>query len=119
MRVLEGERGHQLTAQEVHRRAETHRPGIGLATVYRTLSVLAADGIVDVVSTEEREAAYRLCSAGHHHHLVCSDCGAVIEIGDCDIGAVERALAKRYRFRITQHALSFKGLCAACARGRR
>lgn len=112
--VLERERGRRLTAQQVHRRAERHRPGIGLATVYRALSALASEGVVDVVSTDKREAAYRLCSAGHHHHLLCTKCGAVIEIGDCDVGAVERTLARRYRFRITAHSLTFSGLCASC-----
>lgn len=114
--VLERERGRHLTAQQVHREAEALRPGIGLATVYRTLSAMAGDGVVDVVSTDEREAAYRLCSAGHHHHLVCAQCGAVIEIGGCDVEAVERRLARRYHFRITEHALTFRGVCAACQR---
>ncbi|MGH2830905.1 MAG: Fur family transcriptional regulator [Actinomycetota bacterium] len=115
--VLKGERGRRLTAQQVHRRAEAIRPRIGLATVYRTLGALAQDGVIDVVATGDRESAYRLCSEGHHHHLVCDGCGAVFEIGECDVGEVERRLEGRYRFRITEHSLTFRGRCSRCASG--
>lgn len=113
--VLERARGQQLSAQELHRRARKLHPTIGLATVYRTLSTLSDEGAVDLVSTEHGEAAYRLCSPGHHHHLICSNCGTVVEIEDCDLGTLERALGRRYRFKITEHAVTFRGLCARCA----
>ena len=117
--VLEETRGRQVTAQELHTAARSIDPRIGLATVYRTLGALAADGVVEVVTHEDGESAYRLCSRGHHHHLVCSRCDAVIEIRECDLGAVERTLADRYRFRIDEHDVSFRGLCAACRSSRR
>lgn len=113
--VLQRERGRQLTAQELHRRARSLQPRIGLATVYRTLGALAEEGLVEVVSQEARESAYRLCSPGHHHHLICSSCGAVIEILECDLGSVERTLARRYRFLIEEHAITFRGRCARCS----
>lgn len=115
LRVLERDRGRRLTAQELHRRARAIQPRIGLATVYRTLSALAEDGVVDVVSTDAREAAYRLCSPGHHHHLICNRCGTVVEIEECDLSSLERALARRYRFRIDEHAITVRGLCARCS----
>lgn len=115
LRVLERERGRQLTAQELHRRAQSIQPSIGLATVYRTLSALAGEGVVDVVSQDARESAYRLCSPGHHHHLICSSCGRVVEIEECDLGTLERALARRYRFRIEAHAITLRGRCAECS----
>ena len=113
--VLERERGRQLSAQELHRRARKLQPSIGLATVYRTLSSLSDEGAVDVVSTDHGEAAYRLCSPGHHHHLICSNCGTVVEIQECDLGSLERSLGRRYRFKIDEHAITFRGLCGRCA----
>jgi Fur family ferric uptake transcriptional regulator len=115
LKVLERETARQLTAQQLHRRARSIQPSIGLATVYRTLGVLAEEGTVDVVSSEGRESAYRLCSAGHHHHLVCTSCGAVVEIKECDIGRLERGLARRYRFRIQGHSITLRGLCRRCS----
>lgn len=104
-----------MTAQELHRRARRVQPSIGLATVYRTLGVLAGEGVVDVVSRDRGERAYRLCSPGHHHHLICTSCGRVVEIGECDLGSVERALGRRYRFQIDEHAITFHGSCEACS----
>lgn len=113
--VLERERGRQVTAQELHTAARGIVPEIGLATVYRTLGALEADGTVEIVTQEDRESAYRLCSPGHHHHLVCSRCDAVIEILDCDLGALERRLSRRHGFRIEEHDVTFRGRCASCA----
>lgn len=114
LRVLERERGRRMTAQELHRRARTLEPRIGLATVYRTLSALADEDVVDVVSTDDRQSAYRLCSPGHHHHLICTGCGKTVEIEECDLSTMERTLARRYRFRISEHAITVRGLCARC-----
>lgn len=116
MLALKQERGRQVTAQELHRRARDLHPSIGLATVYRTLSALEEEGVVDIVTQDGRESAYRLCSPGHHHHLVCSGCGTVVEIQECDLGKLERVLARRYRFKIQEHAITVRGLCARCAR---
>ena len=69
-----------LSAEDVYRKLLEDHADVGLATVYRTLAALESDGVVEVVSQEGGEAAYRLCSPGHHHHLVCSGCGAVVEI---------------------------------------
>ena len=114
--VLERERNRQLSAQDLHTRARLLQPGIGLATVYRTLAALADERLVDVVSREAGEAAtYRLCSPGHHHHLVCSECGAVIEIRECDLRSLERRLTRSYDFRIEEHAITFRGRCARCS----
>lgn len=114
LQVLKRERARQLTAQQLHQRARAIQPSIGLATVYRTLGALAEEGVVDVVSQDHGEAAYRLCSPGHHHHLICSGCGVVVEIDECDLGALERRLTRRYRFKISEHAITLRGLCRRC-----
>ena len=53
---------------------------VGLATVYRNLQAMAADGEIDMLRTDDGEAVYRACSTGHHHHLVCRDCGRTVEV---------------------------------------
>ncbi len=54
--------------------------GVGLTTVYRTLQALADSGEVDVLRASMAEAVYRRCSTGHHHHLVCRNCGRTVEV---------------------------------------
>ena len=63
------------SAQDIHDLLRTSGENVGLSTVYRTLQALADGGEVDMLRTEDGEAVYRRCSATHHHHLVCRDCG--------------------------------------------
>ena len=112
--VLERERERQLTAQDLHRKALAITPRIGLATVYRTLAALEEEGAVEVISQDAGESAYRLCSSGHHHHLVCTGCGAVIEIQECDLDSLSRRLSRKHGFRVDAHDVTLRGRCAAC-----
>ena len=112
--VLERERDRQLTAQDLHRKALDVTPRIGLATVYRTLAALEREGAVEVISQDAGEAAYRLCSKGHHHHLVCTGCGAVVEIQECDLEPLAKRLSRKHGFRVEAHNVTLKGRCAAC-----
>ncbi|WP_114906052.1 Fur family transcriptional regulator [Ornithinimicrobium murale] len=104
------------SAQELHARLRETGETVGLATVYRTLTGLAESGEVDVLRTDEGEAIYRMCSTGHHHHLVCRDCGRAVEI---EGPAVERwtdQVAAEHGFSDVAHTLEIFGTCADCTR---
>jgi Fur family transcriptional regulator, ferric uptake regulator len=103
------------SAQELHARMREAGDKVGLATVYRTLTSLAAAGEVDMIRTDEGEAVYRMCSTGHHHHLVCRSCGRTVEI---EGPAVERwadRVAAEHGFTQVSHTLEVFGTCAGCA----
>ncbi|MGZ4598781.1 Fur family transcriptional regulator [Oryzihumus sp.] len=103
------------SAQELHARLRAAGDSVGLATVYRTLQAMAADGEVDMLRTDDGEAVYRRCSTGHHHHLVCRSCGATVEV---EGPAVERWAAQvsaEHGFTDVSHTLEIFGTCAACA----
>lgn len=104
------------SAQDLHARMREAGDKVGLATVYRTLTALAANGEVDMIRTDEGEVVYRRCSTGHHHHLVCRDCGRTVEI---EGPAVERwadRVADEHGFTDVEHTLEIFGTCRACAR---
>ena len=105
---------NDATAQELHARLRARGERIGLATVYRTLSVLVDEGIVDALSHHDGERCYRLCGAEHHHHLVCTRCHRVVELTDCGIGDWLERAAHEQGFLATEHSLEVSGLCAAC-----
>ncbi len=110
---LAGERD-DVTAQALWSRLRERDSRTGLATVYRTLALLEAAGVVDVLSHHSGEQCFRLCSEAHHHHLVCERCHRVVEIENCDLdGWVNRA-AKRHGFVATAHRVEISGLCADC-----
>jgi len=102
------------TAQEIHAALREAGEGVGLTTVYRTLQALADSGEVDVLRNADGEAAYRRCSQGHHHHLVCRRCGRTVEV---EGPAVERwadKVADDHGYTDVSHTLEIFGTCAAC-----
>ena len=102
------------TAQQVHARLREQGATIGLATVYRALALLSERGVVDVLQHRPGEACYRLCSAGHHHHLVCTSCHRVEELHDCSLDDWLAQVGEQHDFTVTAHAVEVTGLCSNC-----
>ncbi|MEA4883811.1 MAG: Fur family transcriptional regulator [Clostridia bacterium] len=107
--------GH-LSAGDVHEALRAQNPDISLVTVYRTLEVLADADILRCVNFNDGMARYEwnLGRGDHHHHLICTGCGAVVEFGDCQIRPIEQKLEQTTGFRIDRHWLEVMGLCAKC-----
>ncbi|UZJ23761.1 transcriptional repressor [Rhodococcus antarcticus] len=104
------------SAQDLHEELRRRGEGIGLTTVYRTLQTLADAGSVDVLRTDSGEAVYRRCSAGHHHHLVCRDCGRTVEVEGPAVERWAQAVAAEHGFVDVSHTVEVFGRCAECAR---
>lgn len=105
---------NDLTAQELHQRLRRRGSRLGLATVYRTLGLLSGEGAIDALSHRQGEVSYRWCGDHHHHHLVCSSCQSVVELGDCELTPWLDRVAADHGFVATAHRLDVAGLCAAC-----
>ena len=103
------------SAQEIHDTLKRRGESIGLSTVYRNLQSLAESGEVDALRNDDGEVLYRRCSSGHHHHLVCRECGRTVEV---EGPAVERwadRVAAEHGFADVSHTLEIFGVCAACS----
>ncbi len=103
-----------VTAQQLWSRLRERDSRTGLATVYRTLALLSEKGVVDVLTHHGTEQCYRLCTAAHHHHLLCESCHRVIEVRECDLGAWVDEIATRHGFVATDHRVEISGLCPDC-----
>jgi Fur family ferric uptake transcriptional regulator len=101
-----------LTAQELHERLDK----VGLATVYRNLGRLEEHGEIDSIRRPNGETAYRACGHGHHHHLICRECGAVVEVHDCSLGEWSRKIGDEYGFSSIEHQAELTGTCDKCAK---
>ena len=110
---LMGER-NDVTAQELHERLRARGERLGLATVYRTLGLLADEGVIDSLSHRPGELCYRLCGEGHHHHLVCSGCHQVVELDECELEPWLKRISEAHGFVTTGHRLEVAGLCGDC-----
>jgi Fur family ferric uptake transcriptional regulator len=99
------------SAQEIHELLDRRGAKVGLATVYRTLQRLNESREVDMLRTEDGEAVYRRCSDTHHHHLVCRECGATVEIEGPAVERWTSAKAAEHGFADVSHTLEIFGTC--------
>ena len=107
--------GRHLSAEELYSLVKKTHPGIGYATVYRTLKLLAEAGLAQ----ERRfEDGFTRCehtsSEAHHDHLICTRCGAIIEFENERIEALQRDVARAKKFKVLSHKLELYGLCEVC-----
>ena len=114
--VLDSLRGSARfrTAQDIYSELRSGGAHIGLTTVYRHLQKLADDGTIHAVQTADRQIAYRLCSQKAHYHLVCTGCGAGIEIAEAEIEDWVEAEATRRGYSELSHRVEIFGVCPAC-----
>jgi Fur family transcriptional regulator, ferric uptake regulator len=102
------------SAQEIHELLARQGDPVGLATVYRTLQLMADLGEVDVLRSEDGEAIYRRCSDTHHHHLVCRSCGATVEVEGPAVERWTTGIAADHGYTDVSHTLEIFGTCPAC-----
>ena len=107
--------GHDFrTAGQIHDELKRDGDKIGLSTVYRALQTMAEIGELDVIRTPDGETAYRRCSDGHHHHLVCRSCGHTEEVWGPTFEQWADKVAHEHGYTEVRHDLEIFGLCAKC-----
>lgn len=103
------------SAQELFTRLRDRGEPIGLATVYRQLNTLAETGRADVVQGADGENRYRLCGPQeadhHHHHLVCRECGASVEVSSSAVEKWAEQIAREAGYTQISHTVEVFGLC--------
>lgn len=105
--------GDHLSHNQILIEGQKIYPQLSRATVYRTLELLVALKLVRPLYLNEPTQRF-ISGFGGHHHLVCTNCDAVIEFEQCNVEALARELAEEYNFQILSHLLEFQGLCKAC-----
>src|SRR5678816_4516897 len=92
-------------------------PTVGQTTVYRTLKLLTEAGLAREVRFGDGRAHYEHnYKHQHHDHMICSECGRIIEFFSAELEAIQDAMAAKHRFEVTQHLLRIIGVCAECRR---
>jgi Fe2+ or Zn2+ uptake regulation protein len=109
-----GRTSRQVTADELYARLRTTHPGIGRATVFRTLERLVEAGLARRLELEGHVYGYVTCQPEHHHHLACTRCGRVEEIGEAFIAPLAARLGRERGFVVDDARLDFYGRCASC-----
>ncbi|BCS53155.1 Fur family transcriptional regulator [Geobacter sp. SVR] len=107
---------HQhVSVEELYLKIKTTHPGIGNATVYRTLKLFVEAGLAREMLLHDGQTRYEHITAGEHHdHLVCTGCNSIIEFENETIEQLQNEIAMRHGFLIRSHKLEIYGLCSAC-----
>jgi Fur family ferric uptake transcriptional regulator len=106
--------GRRLTADQLYRSLRRRAPGIGRATVFRTLETLVEAGVARRLELDGHVYAYVACLPAHHHHIACTLCGRVDEIDEAYVTPIAERLAHDLGFEIDDARLDFYGRCATC-----
>jgi Fur family transcriptional regulator, ferric uptake regulator len=101
-----------LGPREVLELAQGELPGLGIATVYRNINRLVAEGWLTPVALPGEPARYEQAGKHHHHHFHCRRCGGVYEVHGCP-GSLRRLVPRG--FKLESHELVLGGVCARCA----
>lgn len=103
------------SVEELYDKIKRKHPDIGHTTVYRTLKLFADCGLAKELRFSDGVSRYEhLFGHEHHDHLICTQCGKLIEVVDPEIEALQQRLASRHRFKINYHRMELYGLCHQC-----
>ncbi|WP_028024970.1 ferric iron uptake transcriptional regulator [Enterovibrio calviensis] len=111
LEVLQQPDCQHISAEDLYKKLIDIGEEIGLATVYRVLNQFDDAGIVTRHHFEGGKSVFELATQHHHDHLVCLDCGKVIEFTDDVIETRQKEIATRYNVRLTNHSLYLYGHC--------
>jgi Fur family ferric uptake transcriptional regulator len=112
LRALED--GQHLSAEAILERVRVELPGVSLGTIYRTLDILRSIGLVQIFAHAGGAAKYE-AALDKHHHLLCTQCGDVVNINVADALALAHGVASDHGFVDVDCALVVTGRCASCA----
>ncbi|HEX5789881.1 MAG TPA: transcriptional repressor [Luteolibacter sp.] len=106
-------RDDHFTAEELYERVRRAHSGVSRATIYRTLALLVEAGLLREIDLGESETTYdpNFLDKPSHNHLVCIDCGKVLEFEDANIDTLNDCVTRRLGYRPVEHTLTIKASC--------
>jgi len=105
-----------LTPESLHHLLQEKFPDLktGIATVYRTLSLLEDSNMVTSLSFGAQGKKYELGAKNHHDHLICTECGNITEFVDEQIEDRQHKIADELGFYMKDHSMQIYGICKLC-----
>lgn len=117
--VFSQHKGKHLNSEEMFELVREYYPGIGKATVYRTLPLLEKMRLLNKIVLEDGCVRYELNNPKEqvHHHLICMECGAVYEVEEDMLGLQDKQILIENRFSIKNYMVKLYGYCMKCTQG--
>ena len=113
--AIENAQGHgHISAEEIYAQVVAKYPNVNISTVYRTLELLKRLGLVTETDLGGGRVRYHPVDRGHHHHLVCQNCGAIIDLDESVLLTLKNTLLRDYNFIADLKHLAIFGRCLKC-----
>lgn len=105
-----------LTPEALHQLIKEKEPSLntGIATIYRTLSMLEDHNIVSSLSFGAQGKKYELGAKDHHDHMICTKCHQITEFVDDVIEEQQHKIADKFGFKMQDHSMQIYGICSNC-----
>jgi Fur family ferric uptake transcriptional regulator len=113
LEAVEGSEGH-LSAEDIYEQVRARYPRFHISTVYRNLELLKEQGLITETDLGQGHLSYHYQEKGHHHHLICEKCGAVVEMDESLLIPLREALLRYHGFRADLRHLAIFGRCDHC-----
>jgi Fur family ferric uptake transcriptional regulator len=113
--AIENSTNH-ISAEEIYAQVTEKYPNVNISTVYRTLDTLEELKLVTKTDLGDGRIRYHPANKGHHHHLVCGECGAIIDLDEKVLIGLKEALLRDYNFIADLRHLGISGRCMKCSR---
>jgi len=105
-----------ISAEEIYARISAKYPRVNISTVYRTRELLKQLGLVTETNLGGGRVRYHSAEKGHHHHLVCQECGAIIDLDESVLFSLRDTLLREYKFIADLRHLAIFGRCVNCGK---
>lgn len=107
--------GGHLSAEELLELVRAEDPKVSQATVYRTLRLLTECGLAEPRNFGgDGQTRYEIATDDHHDHLICTQCGTIVEFEDEEIESLQERVARAHGFEMTHHKMELYGICPSC-----
>ena len=113
--VVENSTNH-ISVEEIYAQVTEKYPNVNISTVYRTLDTLEELKLVTKTDLGDGRVRYHPADKGHHHHLVCRECGAIIDLDEKALTGLQETLLRDYNFIADLRHLGISGICIKCNR---
>lgn len=111
--AIENSNDH-ISAEEIYSQVVNKYPNVNISTIYRTLELLEQLGLVTETDLGGGRVRYHPVDKGHHHHLICQECGAVIDLDESMLSSLKDTLLREYEFIADLRHLGIFGRCVKC-----
>jgi Fur family transcriptional regulator, ferric uptake regulator len=111
LELLENAPDHHMSAEDIYKTLLEQGEDVGLATVYRVLTQFEQAGIIERHHFENNHSVFEIAQDDHHDHIVCQNCGRVVEFTNPVIEAEQHRVAEEMGFVLTGHSLNLYGIC--------